>query len=292
MDAPAFETLLWQRRGTVLTVTLHRPQALNAMTATMRVELCRAMDLAEADDAVRAIVFTGSGRAFCAGFDLSGGPASFDPATRPAEDGPARDGGGQLALRLFASTKPLIAAVNGAAVGIGASMLLPMDARIASSGAKIGFVFARRGIVPDACASWFLPRAVGLSRALDWALSGRLIGADEAFAGGLLREVCTPESLLERAERIALEMTEASAPVSVALTRQLLWRMQGAAHPMEAHRIESRLIAERGASADAREGVAAFFDKRAPRFPGRVSADLPPSYPWWDEPPFEPAGKH
>ena len=285
---PAFETLLWAREGPVLTITLNRPQALNAMTATMRRELCRALDLADADDEVRAVVFTGAGRGYCAGFDLSAGAAAFDRSTQapPPDDEAGRDGGGLLALRLFASTKPLIAAVNGAAVGIGASMLLPMDIRIASRDARIGFVFTRRGIVPDACASWFLPRVVGINRALEWSLSGRLLAADEALAGGLLREVCAADELLPRARALALEIAEHAAPVSVALTRQMMWRMLGAAHPIEAHRVESRAIAQRGAAADAREGVAAFLDKRAPRFPGRVSADLPPVYPWWQEPRF------
>ena len=284
----AFDTLLWQREGPVLTITLHRPQALNAMTAAMRRELCHALDLADADDAVRAIVFTGSGRGFCAGFDLSAGPAAFDKAAAPPPPGEAgRDGGGILALRLFASRKLLIGAVNGAAVGIGASMLLPMDIRIASTAARFGFVFARRGIVPDACASWFLPRVVGISRAVEWATSGRLLGADEALAGGLLRETCAPEELLVRAHALAHEVADHAAPVSVAMTRQLIWRMLGADHPMQAHRVESRAIAERGAAADAREGVAAFLGKRAPAFTDRVSADMPACYPWWDEPAFD-----
>lgn len=282
-----FETLLWQREGPVLTITLNRPQALNAMTTQMRRELCRALDLADADDAVRAVVFTGSGRGYCAGFDLGGGAAAFDTGARTApEDDPHRDGGGVLALRMYASRKPLIAAVNGAAVGIGASMLLPMDIRLASREARIGFVFTRRGIVPDACASWFLPRVVGISRAVEWSMSGRLLSADEAFAGGLLREVCDPDALLPRAHTLALEIANHAAPVSVAMTRQLMWRMLGAAHPIEAHRLESQAIAERGASADAREGVAAFLDKRAPCFTGRVSTDMPTVYPWWDDPRF------
>ncbi|MFT3820882.1 MAG: crotonase/enoyl-CoA hydratase family protein [Rubrivivax sp.] len=287
MTAPVFETLRWALDGPVLTITLNRPQALNAMTLRMRQELCRALDLADANDEVKAIVFTGAGRGYCAGFDLSAGASAFDKSTQalPPEEA-QRDGGGLLALRLFASTKPLIGAVNGAAVGIGASMLLPMDIRIASRDARIGFVFTRRGIVPDACASWFLPRVVGISRAVEWSLSGRLLSADEALSGGLLREVCAPDELLPRARALALEIAENAAPVSVALTRQLMWRMLGAAHPMDAHRVESRAIAERGAAADAREGVAAFLAKRAPQFLGRVSADMPPVYPWWQEPPF------
>lgn len=287
MILPRFDTLLLQREGGVLTVTLHRPQVLNAMTAAMRDELCRAVDLADADDAVRAVVFTGSGRAFCAGFDLSAGDTAFDPAARPADAAPGRDGGGVLALRLFASHKPLIAAVNGAAVGIGASMLLPMDIRIASEDARLGFVFARRGIVPDACASWFLPRVAGIANALAWTVSGRLLTAREAMAGGLLSEVLASADLLPRAQALAREIAEHAAPVSVALTRQLMWRMLGAAHPMQAHRVESRLIAERGAAADAREGVRAFLDKRPPRFTGTATADMPPSYPWWTEPAFD-----
>ncbi len=247
------------------------------MNAAMRRELCAALAAADADDAVRAIVFTGSGRAFCAGADLSGGAQTFDTAQRAANDRaglePGRDGGGVLALRLFACTKPLIAAVNGAAVGIGASMLLPMDIRIASSAARIGFVFARRGIVPDACASWFLPRVVGISRALEWSMEGRLLPAQEALEGGLLREVCAPEALLERARALALALCNDGAPVSIALTRQLMWRMLGAPHPMDAHRVESQLITQRGASTDAREGVRAFLDKRPAEFPGRVSTD-------------------
>lgn len=288
-ELPTFETLLWERSGAVLTLTLNRPQALNAMTAQMRRELCRALDLADADDAVRAIVFTGTGHAYCAGFDLSAGAGSFDANLRPVEEEPGRDGGGILALRLLASTKPLIGAVNGAAVGIGASMLLPMDIRIASEDARIGFVFARRGIVADACASWFLPRVVGISRALEWSLGGRLLSAQEALDGGLVRELCTPEQLLARARELAHEITDYAAPVSVALTRQMMWRMLGAAHPMAAHRLESAYIAARGSSPDSSEGVASFLEKRAPEFPGRVSRDMPSGYPWWQEPAYRQA---
>ena len=287
MTSPRFDTLLLQRDGGVLTVTLHRPHVMNAMTSAMRDELCRVIDLADADDAVRAVVFTGGGRAFCAGFDLSGAATPFDPATRPADATQGRDGGGVLALRLFASHKPLIAAVNGAAVGIGASMLLPMDIRIASEDARFGFVFARRGIVPDACASWFLPRVVGIANALAWTVSGHMLTAEQARAGGLVSEVLTSADLLPRAQALAREIAEHAAPVSVALIRQLMWRMLGAPHPMQAHRVESRLIAERGAGADAREGVRAFFDKRLPAFTGTTRADMPPSYPWWIDPAFD-----
>ena len=281
-----FETILWEKSGAVVTLTLDRPDKLNAMTRAMRRELTAAIDAADADDTVRAIVVTGAGRAFCAGFDLSEGARAFDPAARKEPDDlePGRDGGGALALRLFASTKPVIAAVNGAAVGIGASMLLPMDVRVASTDARFGFLFARRGIVPDACSSWFLPRAVGISRALSWSLSGRMVNATEALHAGLVERLCEPAELLPQAQAIAHEIAEQAAPVSVALTRQLMWRMLGAVHPMEAHRLESAALASRGASTDAAEGVSAFLAKRAPDFPGRVSRDMPPFYPWWDEP--------
>lgn len=289
MTQPTFETLLWARHGPVLTVTLNRPAQMNAMTATMRRELCSVIDLADADDGVRAIVFTGAGpRAFCAGFDLSAGSAAFDPASRarPAGDEPGRDGGGVLALRLFASSKPLIAAVNGAAVGIGAAMTLPMDLRFAAEGARFGFVHARRGIVPDACASWFLPRVVGIGRALEWTMSGRLLSAADALAGNLVQRVVPVDGLLAAAQAAALEIAENSAAVSVALTRQMMWRLLGSAHPMDAHRLESAAIAARGASTDAREGISAFLEKRPPQFRCRVSRDMPAFYPWWHEPPF------
>lgn len=285
MTAPAFETLHWDLAGPVLTLTLHRPDRMNAMTRAMRRELCEAIDRADADDAVRAIVVTGAGRAFCAGFDLSEGANAFGAAAQ-AGDTPGRDGGGVLALRLFACTKPLIGAVNGAAVGIGASMLLPMDVRIASREARFGFVFARRGIVPDACASWFLPRVAGIAKALEWSLGGHVFDAAEALAGGLVSEVCEPGELLARAQALARQIAEHAAPVSVALTRQLMWRMLGAAHPMEAHRLESAALAARGASADTAEGVAAFKAKRPAHFPDKVSDGMPAFYPWWTEPTF------
>jgi enoyl-CoA hydratase/carnithine racemase len=294
MSGSTFETLRWDLSGPVLTLTLHRPERMNAMTRAMRRELCQAVDLADAQDAVRAIVITGAGRAFCAGFDLSEGAQAFDPAAaaRDAEsdEEPGRDGGGVLALRLFASTKPLIAAVNGAAVGIGASMLLPMDIRIASRDARFGFVFARRGIVPDACASWFLPRVAGISKALEWSMGGHVFDAEEARAGGLVSELCEPGELLARAQSLAAEIATHAAPVSVALTRQLMWRMLGAPHPMEAHRLESAALRSRGASADAAEGVASFREKRPARFPDAVSTGMPTPYPWWTEPPFAPTG--
>ncbi len=288
-ESTAAPALLAQRDGPVLTLTLNRPEALNAMTAQLRGDFCAALDRADADDEVRAIVVTGAGRAFCAGADLSRGASTFDKTGQAPEFGGharERDGGGVLALRLFACKKPLIAAVNGAAVGIGATMVLPMDIRIASSEARFGYVFARRGIVPDACASWFLPRVVGIARALEWTMSGRVFAATEALATHLVSELCEPQQLLARARAIALEIAENTAPVSIALTRQMLWRMLGASHPMEAHRVESHAIAARGKSGDAHEGVLAFLEKRVPAFPGRVSLDMPEVHLWSEDPPY------
>ncbi len=299
-----FETLDYTVVDGILTLTLNRPERLNAFTATMMRELIEAFDAADADDAVRAVIVTGAGRAFCAGADLAAGGATFDyarRADRPEKQGAAvgadgqpdwghesvRDGGGRVALRIFQCLKPVIAAINGPTVGIGATMLLPMDLRLAASTARIGFVFSRRGITPEACSSWFLPRVVGISKALEWSFSGRLLGAQEALDGGLLRSVHEPEALLEAARALAREIADNAAPVSVALTRQMMWRMLGAGHPMDAHRIDSRAIYARGASADANEGIGAFLDKRPAHFPDRVSTDMPPFFPWWDEPGYE-----
>jgi enoyl-CoA hydratase/carnithine racemase len=285
----------------IYTITLHRPDRMNAFTGEMMLEMVAALDIADADDAVRAIIVTGSGdRAFCAGADLGAGGATFDYAKRPdrllegspvREDGSVdyshpgvRDSGGRLTLRIFNSKKPVIGAINGAAVGIGATMQLAMDVRMASSTARYGFVFARRGIVPEAASSWFLPRLVGISQALEWCYSGKVFGAEEALKGGLVRSIHAPEDLIPAARALALEMTADSAPVSVALTRQMMWRMLGAAHPMEAHKIDSRAIWSRGQSGDAKEGVSSFLDKRAAVYPDKVSADMPHFAPWMDEP--------
>jgi enoyl-CoA hydratase/carnithine racemase len=273
-----FETLRYDLNDSVLTLTLHRPDRLNAFTDTMRSELIAAFDAADADDDVRAVVVTGAGRAFCAGADLGGGESTFDWRDRERdtlEDGTPRDGGGQVALRIFESTKPVIAAINGAAVGVGITMTLPMDVRLAAEGAKIGFVFVRRGIVPEACSSWFLPRIVGISQAMEWVASGRVFTAEEALGGGLVRSVHPVDDLLPAAYALAREIADNAAPVSVALGRRLVWSMLGAPHPMDAHRADSRAMTARGRSADAREGVAAFLDKRAARFPDRVSEGLP-----------------
>src|SRR5271165_5274876 len=290
----AYKTILYETADNILTITLNRPDKLNAFTLSMLNELIDAFDRADADDTVRAIIVTGAGRAFCAGADLSAGGAAFDRAAR--RDGPtpptlpdgapdlsdeaARDAGGRVTLRIFASLKPVIAAINGPAVGIGVTMLLPADIRIASTDARFGFVFVRRGIVPEACSSWFLPRIVGIAKALEWSLSGRVFPAGEALAGGLVSAVHPPAALMPAARAIVREIAGNTAPVSVALTRQMMWGMLGADHPMEAHKIDSRGMFTRGASADAREGVTAFLEKRAPKFSDRVSHDMPAFFPW------------
>ncbi len=247
-----FEQILYAAENGIATITLNRPEKLNAFTETMRRELIAAFDRVDADDEVRAVIVTGAGRAFCAGADLSAGGKTFDYAARGAvaPDQQRRDGGGTVSLRIFACRKPVIAAVNGPAVGVGATMQLPMDIRIAAEGARFGFVFTRRGVVPEACSSWFLPRLVGIQQALDWVLTGRV------------------------------------SAVSVALARQMLWRMLGADHPMEAHKVDSRGIQAMGRSPDAYEGVASFLEKRAPRFAMRPSRDMPDFFPWWPERPF------
>lgn len=276
----------------VATITLDRPDRLNAFTTRMQRELVDVLDRVDADPDVRVVVVTGRGRGFCAGADLGGGGATFDAGANASAtagdggieleaDGRHRDEGGRVALRLFALTKPVIAAVNGPAVGVGVTMTLPMDVRLASSDARFGFVFARRGIVPEACSSWFLPRLVGISQAMEWCATGRVFGADEALAGGLVRSVHAPDELLPAAYALAREIADNTSAVSVALTRALLWRMLGEGHPMAAHRIDSALIDATGAGPDAREGVVSFLQKRPPAFPGRVPGDVPAPYPWW-----------
>ncbi len=282
-----YETLLYDATDGILMLTLNRPDKLNAFTNTMAHELIDAFDRADADDATRAIIVTGAGRGFCAGADLSAGAATFDHAAlgggRDLDDPSIRDTGGTVTLRIFRSLKPVIAAVNGPAVGIGATMQLAMDMRLASEDARFGFVFARRGIVPEAASSWFLPRIVGLPQALEWCFTGRVFPASEALQGGLVRSVHAPADLLPSARALAREIADNTAPVSVALTRQMLWRMASASGPMAAHRIDSRAIFARGASADAAEGVTSFLEKRQAKYPNRVSADMPAFYPWWEE---------
>ncbi|POR46462.1 enoyl-CoA hydratase [Paraburkholderia eburnea] len=285
---PSFETLRYAVEDGIATITLHRPEKLNAFTATMMQELIAAFDATDADDAVRCVIVTGSGRAFCAGADLSSGGETFDYAKRlgTSEETVHRDGGGRVALRIFRSLKPVIAAVNGPAVGIGVTMQLPMDIRLASSDAKFGFVFGRRGITPEAASSWFLSRVVGISSALEWCYTGRVFTADEALARGLVRSVHAPGDLLGAATALAREIADNTAPVSAAISRQMIWRMAGASHPMEAHRLDSRAIQSRGRSADAAEGVSAFLEKRPAAFPNRVSTDMPDFFDWQSEPPF------
>lgn len=273
----------------IATITLHRPDQLNAFTGTMMREVIDAFDRVDADDDVRVVIVTGAGRGFCAGADLSSGGETFSKGGSdeiPEDVGIPRDGGGLVSLRIFECTKPVIGAINGAAVGVGVTMTLPMDIRLASEHAKFGFVFARRGIVPEACSSWFLPRLVGISQAAEWCYSGRVFPASEALAGGLVRSVHPADELLPAARAIAAEIAEHTAPVSVALTRQMLWRMLGAAHPMDAHRVDSRGILSRGASPDAREGVVSFLEKRPPEFPVKVSDGLPDIFPSYETPKF------
>ncbi|WP_434034301.1 crotonase/enoyl-CoA hydratase family protein [Cupriavidus sp. a3] len=285
---PSFETLRYAVEDGVATITLHRPDQLNAFTAQMMQDLIAAFDATDADDNVRAVIVTGSGRAFCAGADLSGGSSTFDFEKRygASPDTAHRDGGGRVSLRIFRSLKPVIAAVNGAAVGVGVTMQLPMDIRLASTDAKFGFVFARRGITPEAASSWFLSRVVGVSTALEWCYTGRVFSAQEAHERGLVRSLHAPENLLPAARAIAREIADNAAPVSVAISRQLIWRMAGASHPMEAHKLDSRAIQSRGRSADVKEGVSAFLEKRLAAFPDTVSHDLPDFFDWRGEPPF------
>jgi len=282
-----FEQITTEAADGVLTITLNRPERLNAWTAQMGAELRAAFDLADADDDVRAVIVTGAGRGFCAGADLGSGGDTFDARKREAVAGARRDNGGELTLRIFESRKPVIAAINGPAVGIGATMTLPMDVRLAADDARIGFVFARRGIIPEAASSWFLPRVVGISRAMEWVSTGRVFSAREALDGGLVRSLHPKDELLDAARALGREIAENTAPVSVAVARQLMWRMLGAEHPMLAHRADSRGMVARGQSADAVEGITAFLEKRPASFPDRVSDGLPDVMPGWSAPEFE-----
>ena len=281
-----FEQITIELADHVFTITLNRPDRLNAFTATMGDELRAAFDQADAEDEVRAVIVTGAGRGFCAGADLGRGRETFAKREHEDPDSIPRDGGGRLTLRIFECTKPVIAAINGPAVGIGATMTLPMDVRLASQSARIGFVFARRGIVPEACSSWFLPRLVGISRAMEWVATGRVFDAQEALDGGLVRSVHPPGELLGAAGALAREIADNAAPVSVAMARMMMWRMLGAEHPMLAHRVDSRGMYFRGRSADAAEGITSFLEKRAAQFPDRVSDGLPDIMPGWSPPGF------
>jgi enoyl-CoA hydratase/carnithine racemase len=288
-----FETLLYAVEDGIATVTLNRPDKLNAFNTQMMRDLIDVFDATDADDAVRCVIITGAGRAFCAGADLSSGGETFDYEKHGGDalaartrDGLQRDGGGLLTLRIFDSLKPVISACNGAAVGVGVTMQLAMDIRLASTEARYGFVFARRGLNPEAASSWFLPHLVGVQTALEWCYTGRLFPAQEAHERGLVRSVHAPDELLPAARALAREIADNTAPVSIALTRQLIWRMAGASHPMEAHRADSRGIQARGKSGDAREGVTSFLEKRPPNYPDRVSTDLPDIWPHWQAPTF------
>ena len=291
-----FECILYDVKDKVLTITLNRPDRLNAYTGQMQSNLIEAFDKAGKDDDIRAIIVTGSGRGFCAGADLGAGGNTFNREVRNnkgetegIKDDPEwmRDGGGRTTLAIFDCPKPIIAAFNGPAVGVGVTMTLPMDIRIASEEAKFGFVFARRGLVPEAASSWFLPRVVGINKALEWTFSGRVFSPEEAKEGGLIRSIHPADKLLEEANKIAQEIVENTSAVSVAMTRQMLWKLLGADHPMEAHKVDSRAIYELGQGGDAKEGVESFLEKRPPEFPSKVSEDMPEFYPWWEERKFK-----
>ena len=290
--AGAFTQIRYDVADGIATITLDRPEKMNAFTNVMMQEMCAALDMVDADDDVRAVIVTGSGdRAFCAGADLTpdSGAQVFASGSKveSLSDERVRDSGGRLTLRIFQCQKPVIAAVNGAAVGIGATMLLAMDIRLASETARFGFVFARRGIVPEAASSWFLPKIVGISQALEWCMTGRVFDAQEALAGGLVRSAHAPQDLLAEAQKLAREIADNTSPVAVAMTRAMLWRLSAEAHPMGAHQIDSRAIYRRSRSGDAAEGIASFLEKRPPVYPDKVSTDLPDFFPWWDEPVYK-----
>jgi len=281
-----FNTILYEIENRIATVTLNRPDRLNAWTPEMKDELIQAFSMADSDDEVRVIIVTGAGRGFCAGADLSGGPNYKERP--PGKDGKApRDTAGQFTLKVFETTKPVIAAINGPAVGVGTTMVLPMDIRIASEKAKMGLVFNRRGMVPEGCCTYFLPRLVGMAQASEWIMTGRVFSAQEALEGGLVSRVLPPDELIPKARELAMEIAENTSAVSTALSRQMLWRMMGADHPMEAHKIESQALYYMMQSEDIQEGVRSFLEKRPPNFSMKPSKDMPDFYPWWDERPYK-----
>jgi enoyl-CoA hydratase/carnithine racemase len=283
----AFTEIAYETDGPVATITLDRPEKLNAFTRVMMSEMVEALDQADSDDTIRAVVVTGRGRAFCAGADLSGGKETFNAASRPGQeligqfDGVPRDGGGIVALRIAAMRKPVIGAINGPAVGVGATMTLPMDIRMASETARFGFIFARRGLAMEAASSWFLPRIVGISQAVEWVSTGRIFDAEEAKAGRLVSYVHPGDKLLDAAYALAHEIADNTSGVSVAVSRQLMWSMLGADNPWEAHRLDSKAIYYLGQSGDAAEGVTAFLEKRPAVFPMKINDDYPPDIPRW-----------
>ena len=295
-ELKAFEQIKLEKEGPIAILTLNRPDKMNAFTGKMMYEMIEAFDLTDADDEIRAVIVTGAGdRAFCAGADLSEGAKTFDydalaadgKAGRTSDTDRQRDGGGRVTLRIFNSLKPVIGAINGAAVGIGVTMQLPMDIRIASDNARFGFAFNRRGINPEAASSWFLPRLVGISKALEWCYSGKVFPAQEALDGGLVRSIHPQAELLDVAKELAMEIADNTAAVSTTLTRQMMWRMLGASHPMDAHIVDSASIYTRGQTEDAKEGVMSFLEKRKPVYPVKVSDGMPDFFPWWDEPEFK-----
>ncbi|MDA7725574.1 crotonase/enoyl-CoA hydratase family protein [Pseudomonadales bacterium] len=287
-----YQQIIYDIDEGILTITLNRPEKLNAFTGQMMTEMINALDRADADDTVKAIIVTGAGRGFCAGADLSSGASTFDadasaPKAAQEEKKSIADGGGLLTLRIFDCLKPIISACNGPAVGVGATMQCAMDIRLASTSAKYGFVFSKRGIVPEACSSWFLPRLVGISQALEWTYTGRVFSAEEALEKGLIRSVHEPEDLLPAARKLALEFADQTSSLSIALIRNMMWKMLGADHPVVAHNIDSRGVNAMGKSTDAKEGVASFLEKRPAIFPGKVSAEMPEFFPWWERREFE-----
>ncbi|MDA7772828.1 crotonase/enoyl-CoA hydratase family protein [Pseudomonadales bacterium] len=287
-----YQQIIYDIDEGILTITLNRPDKLNAFTGQMMTEMINALDRADADDTVKAIIVTGAGRGFCAGADLSSGASTFDadasaPKAAQEEKKSIADGGGLLTLRIFDCLKPIISACNGPAVGVGATMQCAMDIRLASTSAKYGFVFSKRGIVPEACSSWFLPRLVGISQALEWTYTGRVFSAEEALEKGLIRSVHEPEDLLSAARKLALEFADQTSSLSIALIRNMMWKMLGADHPVVAHNIDSRGVNAMGKSTDAKEGVASFLEKRPAIFPGKVSAEMPEFFPWWERREFE-----
>ena len=289
LDPSTYEHIELEIANGIATIWMNRPDKMNAFTELMRYEIIDALDHTDADDDVRAVIFTGRGRAFCAGADLSSGEGTFSRGGSDimGRNGVPRDGGGTVSLRIYESKKPVIGAINGAAVGVGVTMTLPMDIRLASTAAKFGFVFSRRGIVPEAASSWFLPRLVGISQAMEWVASGEVFPAEEAMAGGLVRSVHEPDDLLPAAYTLARKLTESSSAVSIAVARKMMWRMLGADHPMAAHKVDSRGILERGRSEDVKEGINSFFEKRAPQFPDKVSDGLGTIFSDWDDPTYD-----
>lgn len=289
LDPSTYEHIELEIADGIATIWMNRSDKMNAFTELMRYEIIDALDHTDADDDVRAVIFTGRGRAFCAGADLSSGEGTFSRGGSDimGRNGVPRDGGGTVSLRIYDSKKPVIGAINGAAVGVGVTMTLPMDIRLASNAAKFGFVFSRRGIVPEAASSWFLPRLVGISQAMEWVASGEVFPAEEAMAGGLVRSVHKPDDLLPAAYALARRLTESSSAVSIAVARKMMWRMLGADHPMAAHKVDSRGILERGRSEDVREGINSFFEKRAPQFPDKVSDGLGTIFSDWDDPTYD-----